>query len=182
MRPKRSRVSDITRSASSSFVASHAKNSTWVAVFFAATVLVAAAPRSASRPSNAIRGTPAAANCKAAARPTPAVPPVMTTELSSSRRGVGTSGDGRTGIGAFVSFARESVILHHRHPQHWLDGEAFRGVIDRRVDVVEFIELDQAIERKPSLPIQFDQLRDELGCHTVALASTANPEHIDRLA
>src|ERR1700730_5310357 len=174
MRPKRSRAADITRSASSSFVASHAKNSTWVAAFFAATARAAAAPRSASRPSNAIRGAPAAANCKAAARPTPAVPPVMTTELSSSRRGVGTSGGGRTGMGAFVSVWRESVILRHGHPQHGLDGEAFRGIVDRRVDVAEFIELDQSIVRKPSLPIQFDQLRDELGCHAVALADATN--------
>ena len=35
-----------------------------------------------------MRGTPASANCLAAARPTPEVPPVMTTLQSLSGRGV----------------------------------------------------------------------------------------------
>ena len=53
--------------------------------------------------------------------------------------------------------------------QYWLDGVTSLGIGNRSIDVSKVIELHEAVKGKFPRLIKFDQFRDELLGHSIAL-------------
>ena len=69
----------------------------------------------------------------------------------------------------------DHLMLRLADPQHGLDGVASPGIGNGLVDVVEVIELDEAVKGKLSCPVQFNQFRNKMLRHGVTLDDAEGP-------